>query len=163
MPLTERRKADRAQMAQAVVALATELGATARLKPEGESLSPHEVNVHIRAARGLCVTASFDGQSPQPDVHVVSWHMARDVDTCLADTFTRAGEPNRYHFRKATAVAYGFDNLLHVLRTGLELAASGEAFSAEREAAAIAKAGETAAERNARYAAWRSAPVEGRP
>lgn len=39
----------------------------------------------------------------------------------------------------------------------LDQAADGSAFDLERERASIAKAGETAAERNERYAKWREA------
>ena len=150
--LTEKRKADREKMAAAVIALATECDATAAIDPDwpGE----RAIMLEIRAARGLCLNIDFDGDSPQPDVHVLSWHMSTDVDTCFADAF---GDLNRFHYRKATGVAHGFDELLRSIHTGLTLAASGEAFSAEREAAAIAKAGETAAQRNSRYDAWRTA------
>lgn len=143
--LTERKKADRAQMATAVAMLAASLGAAVEIEREGEnSICPRRVMVGIRAARGLCVSVDFDGQSCQPDVHVISWHMSTDCDTCFADTFERAAGLNRYHFRKATAVAYDFDALLVSLAAGLELAQSGAAFDDAREAAAIAKRGETA-------------------
>jgi len=148
--LTERKKADRAQMATAVAMLAASLGANVEIEPEGSnSIAPRRVVVRMRAARGLCLTVDFDGDSTQPDTHILSWHMATDVDTCLASAFCRVGDVSAYHFRKATSVAEGFDDLCDVLRRGLEIAASGEAFSDEREAAAIAERGETAAQRDA--------------
>lgn len=155
--LTEKRKADREKMAAAIIALATECGATAAIDPDwpGE----RAIMIRIQAARGLRLYIDFDGDSSQPDVYVLSWHMSTDVDTCFADAFSRGGRVplNSIHWRKATDVAYGFDALLTALRASLLQAQSGEAFSPEREAAAIAKAGETAAQRNARYDAWRTA------
>jgi len=148
MPLTEKRKADRAQMATAVAMLAASLDAHAEI----EEMSPREVWINIRARRGLCLTVDFDGQSCQPDIHVVSWHMASDVDTCFADAF---GDLNPYHFRKATDIARGFDELCAVLTRGLEMARDGTAFSDERETAHIAEHGAAAA-REASFAAWRA-------
>lgn len=151
--LTERRKADRAKMADMVHALALEMGAAATIEhqPFGE-IHPHMIAVQIRTDRGLCLTVDFDGESCQPDVHVLSWHTALDVDTCLADAF---GSVNQSHYSKATDVAHGLDSLLAVLRQKLAMCADGSAYSAEREAASIAKNG-TAAERAAQAAAWRA-------
>lgn len=158
--LTERKKADRAQMATAVAMLAATHGATVEIEPEGvNSIHPRAVVVNIRAPRGLLVSIDFDGQSCQPDVHVVSWHMATDVDTCLADAFVPCGGVNSYHHRKATDVAEGFEALCATLDKRLAMAADGSAFDDARMAAAIARAGETAAERCARYDAWRQASI----
>jgi len=156
--LTERRKADREEMARRVIECALAHGASAEINPD--HLGARAVWVTIRAPRGLCLTLDFDGDSSQPDMHVMSWHMATDVDTCLSDAFTAVGDINNYHYRKATTVAYGFNHLLNALSRGLALAATGAAFDDAREAAAIARAGETAAERCARYDAWRSAPKD---
>lgn len=152
--LTERRKADRAKMAEAVRALAVEMGCAATVvdRPYGD-MSPQEIVVNIRTDRGLCLGVDFDGQSTQPDVHVLSWHMATDVDTRLSDAF---GSVNPHHFRKSTDVARGLDQLLDVLRRKLALCRDGSAYSAEREAAMIKKNGMTAAESMAQFAAWRA-------
>ena len=155
--LTERRKADRAKMAKVLQSIAIELGATATIKPA--PLSRSGLWVEIEAPRGLCLTVSLKSDSPQPDTHVLGWHMSSDVDTCFGDEFWHVASLNPYHWRKATSVVDGFDALCDVVRRGLTLASTGQAFSAEREAAAIAKAGMTAAQRNARYDAWRSAPA----
>lgn len=150
---TEKKKADRAKMAEIVRALAVEMGCEAEIedKPYGE-ISPQMVMVKIRTDRGLKLTIDFDGKSCQPDVHVMSWHMDTKVDTRLADAF---GDINPYHFCKATDVAYGFDSLIRILSRKLELCRTGAAYSPEREAASIAKDG-TAAERAARFAAYRA-------
>lgn len=147
--LTEKKKADRMKMAGVVIALAQEHGAAASIDQDwpGE----RAVMVCIRADRGLCLNIDFDGESPQPGVHVLSWHMALDVDTCFSNSFGSAGcSINSYHFRKATDIAHGFDDLCATLSHRLDQVATGEAFSDEREAARIAEAGETAAQRNAR-------------
>lgn len=157
--LTERRKADRAEMARRVIECAKARGAGAEIDDIFNG-SDRELWVNIRTVRGLCLTLDFDGDSPQPDTHVMSWHMATDVDTCFADDFAVIGDLNRLHFRKATSFADSFDDLLSTLDRGLALAETGAAFDNAREAAAIALAGETAAERCARYDAWRSAPAD---
>ncbi len=150
--LTERRKADRAKMAEQVRALAAVYGIDATVAPYPYPESyPQRLDVTIRTDRGLCLTVDFDGESTQPDVHVLAWHMATDVDTCLSDAF---GNINPHHFRKLTCSAVGLDNLLTLLARQFELIQSGAAYSPEREAASIAKAGETAAERNARMKAY---------
>lgn len=141
--LTERRKTDRAKIAEAVRALAVELGCTAEIDaaPFG-GMSPRMVMVRIRTDRGLQLHVDLDGDSIQPDVHVLSWHMASDVDTRLADAF---GDINPFHHSKATDVARGTAALLATIRRRLEQCADGSAYSAEREAAAIAKHGSAAA------------------
>lgn len=146
--LSERRKADRAKMAEGLVALAREVGARAEII----EMTPTLVWVAIQAAHGLELTVEFDGQSVQPDVHVLSWHMASNVDTRFADAFTRAGRLtlNTVHFSKATDIAHGYADLCETLRASLELAASGRAFDEEREAKFIARNGATAAERISR-------------
>lgn len=149
--LTERRKADRLKMALELVALATSLGATAAIEPEGSiTYAPYRIVVRITAARGLRIAVDFDGKSCQPDVHVMSWHFDLNCDTCLSDRFGLLGTINLYHFRKATYVAHGFDALCLGLEYGLELARDGTAFDSVREASSIAENG-TAAERNARW------------
>jgi hypothetical protein len=152
--LTERRKADRAKMATIIAEIAREYGATAEIKPEGStSYRQRRIMVKIVAQRGLCLNLDFDGQSVQPDIHVMSWHFNTDTDTCLSDKFGVLGSINPYHFRKATYIGEGFKDLCFALRYGLELAQNGEAFDEDREVAAIAKDG-TAAERAARWNAY---------
>jgi hypothetical protein len=152
---TERRKADRIKMAAELEKLITECGASFVREdpPYSEGDGPISkayaqcIRLNVTAARGLLVTVDLDGKSSQPDVHVLSWHIAHDSDARLADVF---GDINRFHFCKASYVSEGFEALCDDLRDGLEMAADGTAFDAEREAACIAKDG-TAAERSARF------------
>lgn len=150
--LSEKKKADRAKMAEIVRALAVEMGCTAEIEdqPYGD-ISPRMIMVRIRTERGLKINIDFDGQSCQPDIHVMSWHMSTRVDTCLSNAF---GDINPHHFRKSTDVAYGFDHLIRILSRKLEMARNGTAYDLEREARMIAKDG-TAAEREARFALYR--------
>lgn len=156
--LSERRKADRAEMAKGLVAVAIAAGAAAEI----EEMGPGEVWIQIAAARGLRLTIILDRESPQPDVHVLSWFMASDVDTRFADAFTRAGRVslNTVHFSKATDVAHGYQDLCIALRDGLDLARSGQAFDAAREATAIAANGTTAAERIAAFQVDQTVGIE---
>ncbi|MDW9531928.1 hypothetical protein RWE87_13560 [Sinorhizobium meliloti] len=150
--LSETRKADRAKIAELISALCSEYQIDNSWTREGfDEAYPKAHVVVVMAPRGLRVRIELDGESCQPNVHVLPWHMATDVDTCLADAF---GDINKYHFRKLTAVAYGTDGLLRHLRQKFELIASGAAFSTEREQAHIAENG-TAAERMARWEEYR--------
>lgn len=138
--LTEKRKADRLTMAAKLETLITECGATfERIEPA--PLSPRAIWLEVKAARGLCVTVDLDGDSWQPDIHVLSWHMDFETDACLSDRFGRLGSLNQHHWRKATYCAEGFESLCAALRYGLTLARDGTAFDPEREAAAIAADG----------------------
>jgi predicted transcriptional regulator len=119
--LTERRKADRAQLAAAVIDTATAGGATAEIE-----YVRRETWINIEAARGLRLTVTLDGQSPQPDVHVLSWHMHYSGDARLSSCFP--GDVNPYHRRKATVVAYGTRAMLDAIERGLRSAADGSAF-----------------------------------
>lgn len=151
--LSVSRARDRAIMAQRVADLAQSLGATAEIEPMGD----RELWVKIRAARGLCLTVDFDGDSRQQreGVWVLSWHIATDSDACLDDSF--GGSVNPHHFSKATYIGRGFDGLFGLLgqvELGLCKARDGDAFNAEREAAQVAKNG-SAADRAAYWAKCR--------
>lgn len=156
--LTEKRQKDRLKMAYEVTKLAEAHGATVE-RQDFSGLKPRSIDLLITAARGLSLSLDFDGQSCQPDVFVLSWHFRGVTDACLADAF---GDLNRHHFRKATDIAHGFDDLMDILARRLAQAESGEAFDAEREAAAIACDG-TAAERQARFDAFMAARRESAP
>lgn len=151
--LIETRKADRAVMAEQVRALCEALGIPARVEvARFGDIEPRLITTLIEAPRGLRLNIDFDGDTSQPGVHVLSWHMDTDCDTCLSDAF---GRINPHHFRKSTDVAYGMSDLLEVLRRRLAQVNDGSAFSETREAASIAKHG-TAADRAARFAEWRA-------
>ena len=124
--LSERRKADRRKMADRVHAIAAHHGATVTREHEGECfLGPRAVMVTIETAHGLRVSIDFDGASPQPDVHVLAWHIATNSDARLSERF---GPVNPYHFRKCTVVAHGLDELCRDLARKLEMARNGTAF-----------------------------------
>lgn len=130
--LTERRAADRAEMSEKIRALAIECGAEAETvdRPHWD-MSPREIVVRIKAARGLCLNVDFDGDSPQPDTHVLSWHMATGS---TAKLYPHAFQSvNSVHFHKATDIAEGFDQLVSVLRRRLTAAAKGSLFQPEYE------------------------------
>lgn len=128
--LTERRKADRQKMADRVHAIAAHHGATVTRENEGECfLGPRAVLITIEAARGLRVGIDFDGASPQPDVHVLAWHIAPGSDARLSPRF---GNINPYHQRKCTTVAYGIDALCRELADKLTMARDGSAFDIEQ-------------------------------
>lgn len=149
--LTERRKADRTRMAQALATIAADLGASVQIGAEFDG--PRKITVSIAAARGLCINIDFDGKSCQPDVFVCPWHMSSKTDACLSDAFP--GSVNPFHWSKAMTVCYGFENLCAHVAEALEMARDGSCFDPDREVRSIAKNG-TWQEREARFAQWRT-------
>ena len=117
---SERRQADRAVMAAGVAALADTLGAAFTVGQRGR-----EVVVEIVHPSGARVFVGFDGASPQPDVHVITWNLYRDDGKRFHPSF---GMVNPVHGHKASRVCYGYDDLLETLRSDLEAIGEGEAF-----------------------------------
>lgn len=122
MRLTERRAADRAKMAEQVMALVRRRGFTCDMD---DGLGPRELWVNIQTIHGLALTVDFDGASTQPDTYVLSWHGVEDPHK-LSPSF--AGSVNQYHWHKATDVCEGFESLMATLDRRLTSIASGEAF-----------------------------------
>lgn len=150
--LSETRKKDRAEIAALVCATLSELKIDHSWTREGFDECYKKAHViKIDAPRGLRLRIEIDGESCQPDVHVLPWHFDSKSDTCFSDAF---GNINQCHFRKATLVAEGTDGLLAHLREQLAMALDGTAFSPEREAASIVKDG-TWQEREARWEEYR--------
>ena len=84
--------------------------------------------IGIRSPDGLRVTIDFDGESCQPDVFVVSWNMmpaTSEPNTVIADDFAQS--INQYHFKKATDVCLGFNQLIAVMSERLQRIAAGTA------------------------------------
>lgn len=130
--LTEKRKADRFKMIAAIADLAKTLNVSSEIRiSEGESTAaPRQTLIHLEDLNGLGIHVDFDGQSIQPDVYVLSWHMTHASEKKLSDAFAGYQAVNRFHRRKATQVACGFDNLISDLKSGYEKSASGIAFEA---------------------------------
>jgi hypothetical protein len=129
--LTERRKADRNQMIAGVQCLLDRLGVEYRRnEKELAGMCPRRVSLELTLPRGLQLTVDFDGDSPQPDVHVLSWHVSTTSSACLSDVFQSV---NEYHWQKATDIAHGFERLLALLESRIRAAQDGSAFSVERE------------------------------
>lgn len=129
--LTEKRAKDRAEMAAKVTALFQEYG----YKVEQQTLGPRWISLSAETARGLCVTIDLEGDSVQPDVHVLPWHtnFAAGKNTRLDPAFGLAagGSVNPYHFGKCTAVAYGYEQLMQQLTAALAMVKDGTAFQKE--------------------------------
>lgn len=151
--LTETRKADRAQIARLVSDLLVEMKIDHVWVREGfDEAYPKAHVITVQAPQGLRVRIELDGDSCQPNVHVLPWHFDLKSDTCLDDRF---GNINPHHFRKATLVADGTQGLLDHLRRQLTMAVDGTAFNEERKARSIAKNG-TWQERDARWEQYRA-------
>lgn len=129
--LTERRKADRMAMIVGVEDLLKRLGVQyQRTEAELAEICPRRLSVELTLPKGLQLTVDFDGDSPQPDCHVLSWHMSTASSACLSNVFQSV---NNYHFQKATDIAEGYAMLLAVLEDRIAAAQDGTAFSIERE------------------------------
>ena len=124
MTLSARRRADRQRMALQVQALATSFGFATFL-----DLAPpctlRGIAVNIKAPPAL-LNVRFDGDSSQPNVHVLAWHMAPSATAKFAPTF--APSVNPFHKQKATDIATGFPRLLAILAERFESLRSGAAF-----------------------------------
>jgi hypothetical protein len=131
-PLSESRAADRQKMAAALEQLVAECGASYQRSAGGTYPGPKAIKLAIEGAEGLAVTVTLDGASCQPNVYVLSWHMALGAVRKLNEA-TFGGSVNPHHKQKATYVAYGFDELLRQLQRGLMLAKDGSAFLPELE------------------------------
>ena len=114
-------------MAQCIQDLVSDCGATFIRKEGGDYPGPNTIKLAILAAKGLGVTVVLSKDSIQPDIHVLSWYIDINSTTQLNNA-TFGGQVNPHHKRKATYVAYGFDNLLSQLKHGLEMAADGSSF-----------------------------------
>ena len=123
-PLTETRKADRAEMARQLEALILDKGATCEVRPS--IWGPRATTVAIETAHRLALSVDFDGDSSQPDTHVLSWHFKHGGAVKLQAGF--APSVNPFHFRKATDIAHGFDELLSIISQRLDSVNSGAAF-----------------------------------
>lgn len=132
---TERRKADRTKMADELARRLREAGATVEIEPEGaDSICPRRVRLRVSASDGTrtaTVGADFDGETTQPDIHVVTWNTTGRA--CFSDAMG-AASLNPYHFGKASRVCEGFEALASDLVRDVMRITSGEAFSVEREA-----------------------------
>ena len=128
-PLTETRKADRAEMVRQLEALVLGKGASCEVEPEPAMWGPRSVMANIEAPRGLALSVDFNGDSSQPDTHVLSWHVKHGHATKLQASF--APSVNPFHFRKATDIAHGFDELLSTISQRLDSVNSGAAFQPE--------------------------------
>ncbi len=125
-PMTERRKADRAVMADALARYMGELGATVEIEPE------HDRRIVVRVIvkhgeREATIGVDFDGSSTQPDIFVQTWNTR---NSCFSG---HMGDVNQAHYGKATRVAYSFDGLAAMLARDVRNLVSGKGFSPERE------------------------------
>jgi hypothetical protein len=133
--LTERRAADRKTMADAVEKLILACGATCTRLEGGGYPGPRAIQLDLVAPGGLELSVDFDGDSCQPDVYVLSWHMGLHA-TLRLNNATFGGDVNACHQRKATYIARGFDDLCTQLKAGLLMAQDGTAYLPEAASAA---------------------------
>lgn len=126
-PLSVKRTADRTRMALHAQELILACGATFERSEGGDYPGPRCVQLKVRAPGGLCVTVEFDGDSCQPDVYVLSWHIDIGSDAQLSNAVF-GGAVNPHHLRKATYIASGFEDLCAKLKSGLQKAADGSAY-----------------------------------
>jgi hypothetical protein len=129
MKLSAAKAADRERMAQAVEALADELG----VAHEREGHNSREICVKTEL-RGVGVWLTFDGDDSQDKrgEFCLAWCMNYKSEGRLTDAFgiLQRASVNPHHRRKCTAFAEGFDDLLVNLRKGWECINSGDAFIA---------------------------------
>jgi hypothetical protein len=119
---TERRKVDRAIMANTIRSLCAEFGLSVT---DREFAGPREIALEIKHPGGARLWLDFDGDSCQPDVHVACWNIDYESDARFSDTF---GDVNPYHHRKSQFVAYGFEALDNRLRLDMGMLNDGTGY-----------------------------------
>lgn len=123
--MSERRAKDRAQMLDIVERLCVHHGVP--YSPISYPKS-REVGFDINGETGLSVRVAFDGESWQPNVYVLSWHMRTSSKEIIRLDFpNRHEDVNPYHRRKATDVCCGFYDLIVTLSVRLKRIADGTA------------------------------------
>lgn len=123
----ETRKEDREIMLRAMQRLCEKFGVPYEIDRAFLG-SARAVAIGIRGPTGLALTVDFDGNSCQPDVFVLSWHMMTDSrfdNTIIRSDFAQSH--NEYHKRKATDVFRGFESLIRVMSIRLQRIADGTA------------------------------------
>ena len=122
-------RAAREKVADEIVEIATSLGARAK-KVDGESkFDPRTTHIEIEGAGGLNVSVRLEPSS-KTCAHVLCWNIGLKSPSMLTDAF---GDVNTYHFRKATHVAMGLDDLIKQIKRGLKMAQDGSAFRPAEE------------------------------
>ena len=132
--LSETRKADRVQMAAAIEALATRLELNCDRREGGTYPGEQCIRLYLEGPGGLWVTVDFDGNSCQPDVHVLSWNLMRTAQARLNPAAFH-DSVNPHHGHKATSIAYGFEKLCAELERAFVAATNGTAYVPAAQAA----------------------------
>lgn len=124
-PPTERRKADRRAMADALTRRMQAIGATVT-EEEPMSLRARRIRLQVRTAGGAVCWPEFDGDTTQPDVHVITWNIHHDAPRDLRFV-SWWGDVNPFHFRKMTRVCRGFADLCETLEDDVRVCGIGGA------------------------------------
>jgi len=138
--LTERRKADREEMARQVAALCAEMGATCEVRDmatyvysDGSDAGKdsREIRCLIEIGEG-CVGIEFDGGhfNTMKDCFCMPWNTVMGSKARMTSAFGTAvgAEVNPFHQQKCMGFADGFEDLLERLRAAMICINAGEAF-----------------------------------
>jgi len=129
--LTETRKKDRKIMIAEVTRLCDKHGVGYTVLQEYPAGPRCDAVSIVDARTALALTLDFDGGSVQPNTFVLAWHFDWKRQKVVGDKFQVvpgfAQGYNEYHFRKATDVCRGFEDLMYTLDRRLCSIAKGEA------------------------------------
>lgn len=130
--LSETRKADRLLMANAVGELAKRFGAKASMSFEDQGSQGIDYVVSIQAPGELYTSVAFRKNSPhaKPNTFVLSWCLPPRSERKLDPAVFGERSVNKFHFAKATQVAYSFEGLCETLEHVLRCAQNGTAYQA---------------------------------
>lgn len=110
--LTERRKADRTEMARRLAVAVVAVGGTIASDIDWTRFHPgRAMMLRITAPGGAIISVDFDGKSVQPDTFVQTWNLERGT---YRDGRALRGDDDR-PTHKRNRVAYGFDHLVRLL------------------------------------------------
>lgn len=122
LELSEKRAKDRDHMAALLTGALSRDGVSIERNPD---VGPREIELIISVDGGARVRVDFDGESVQPDVFVLGWHIDHKSDATFAPCM---GDVNPFHHSKVTKVAYGFPALLDLLVADVSKLVSGEGY-----------------------------------
>lgn len=123
--LSEKRHVDRMEMLQALNELCSQYGIAASLTLNFHG-NKRAVAITIEGPHKLTATIDFSGDSGQPDVYVINWHindLSREKRMIIHPMF--CASINQFHRRKATDVCRGFPELYGTIESRLKKMVTG--------------------------------------
>lgn len=122
------RRLDRIEMARRLAAVCRTYNVPCEVTPHDMKSMRRRVDVRVKHASGLTGRVSFDGDSANGDTYLIHWYDCPKGYRLNPAVFASV---NPFHFHKATDIADGFEQLLHVWEIRCVAISEGYAMVAE--------------------------------